>query len=385
MLKVERVIDLQALEKLLPEWEAIDAELSPRTPFTTPSWNIAWWKHMRSDTLLVRDTFFAHAVNDSDSKVLAIAPMMITHRPSRGPLRLRGLGFFGADPNLMTEIRGLVCRPADQHRVIAALSKHFGAMSNEWDWIGWSWLNQGIDGFYAIDEFISLERFRDKPDYYLSLPGTWDEFKSNLPRNIKESLRKCYNSLKRDGHAFTFQVLDRPEDIIAALQRLFNLHAARAQQKGTVWHRDVFKSPKSQLFLTDYACGMAKRGCLRIFEIEIGGAVVATRLGFVLGKELYIYYGGYHPNWGKYSIMTTLVAEAIKWAILNRFEIFNLSTGTDFSKTRWRPKKVTYRQATQLSSNQYIQLIHNAYSKIDSLGRNERLDRLSTFLRSGDV
>ena len=52
---------------------------------------------------------------------------------------------------------------------------------------------------------------------------------------------------------------------------------------------------------------MAKYGCLRIFEIEIGGAVVATRLGFVLGKELYIYYGGYHPNWGKYSIMTTLV------------------------------------------------------------------------------
>jgi hypothetical protein len=62
MLRVERLIDLQGLEKLIPEWEAIAAELSPRTPFTTPSWNIAWWNHMRSDTLFVRDTFFAHTV-----------------------------------------------------------------------------------------------------------------------------------------------------------------------------------------------------------------------------------------------------------------------------------------------------------------------------------
>jgi CelD/BcsL family acetyltransferase involved in cellulose biosynthesis len=80
--------------------------------------------------------------------------------------------------------------------------------------------------------------------------------------------------------------VDRPKDTIAALQRFFNLHGARAQLKDTVWHRDVFKSPRSQLFLTDFACDMAKRGCLRIFEIELGGAVVATRIGFVFGKEL---------------------------------------------------------------------------------------------------
>jgi Acetyltransferase (GNAT) domain len=334
---------------------------------------------MRSDTLFVRDTFFAHTVYDSNSKLLAIAPMMITHRPSRGPLRLKGLSFFGADPNNMTEIRGLACRPADQQRVITALSKHFGAVADEWDWIGWSWLNQGTDGFYTIDDSISLGRITDKPDYYLLLPGTWDELKSNLPRNIKQSLRKCYNSLKRNGHAFALRVVDRPEDTIAALQRFFNLHGARAQLKDTVWHRDVFKSPRSQLFLTDFACDMAKRGCLRIFEIELGGAVVATRIGFVFGKELYLYYSGYHPDWGKYSIMTTLIAEAIKWAILNWLEIVNLSTGTDVSKTRWSPKKVTYRQAIQFSASLHIQLIHAAYSKIQSLSRNERLDRVLTF------
>jgi Acetyltransferase (GNAT) domain len=107
--------------------------------------------------------------------------------------------------------------------------------------------------------------------------------------------------------------------------------------------------------------------------------VVATRIGFVFGKELYFYYSGYHPDWGKYSIMTTLIAEAIKWAILNWLEIVNLSTGTDVSKTRWSPKKVTYRQAIQFSASLHIQLIHAAYSKIQSLSRNERLDRVLTF------
>ena len=79
----------------------------------------------------------------------------------------------------------------------------------------------------------------------------------------------------------------------------------------------------------------------------IAGEAVALRLGFVHDDELYLYYSGYDPAWGRYSVMTTVVAEAIKWAIGQGFGRVNLSTGSDVSKTRWRPSHVEYVEGVQ--------------------------------------
>ena len=41
-------------------------------------------------------------------------------------------------------------------------------------------------------------------------------------------------------------------------------------------------------------------GHLRLFELEIGGNIIASRLAFVLGPDLYLYFSGYDPSWRKY-------------------------------------------------------------------------------------
>jgi CelD/BcsL family acetyltransferase involved in cellulose biosynthesis len=87
--------------------------------------------------------------------------------------------------------------------------------------------------------------------------------------------------------------------------------------------------PRARKFFADYAGHTASRGQLRIFHIAIAGNVVATRIGFVFGRDLYLYYTSYDPAWGKYSIMTTVTAKAIKCAIQHGLKIVNLSTGND--------------------------------------------------------
>jgi CelD/BcsL family acetyltransferase involved in cellulose biosynthesis len=72
-------------------------------------------------------------------------------------------------------------------------------------------------------------------------------------------------------------------------------------------------------------------------------------VGFAFGGSLYLYYSGYDPAWGKYSVMTTVMAEAIRYAIAEGFAEVNLSTGNDVSKTRWGPKSHVYREALQRS------------------------------------
>lgn len=351
-LRLERLSGPEAMEAIAAEWDALDAQLSPRTPFSTPLWNQLWWRHLSRRSGAIRDRFFVHVLRDGCGRLVAVAPLMLTHRPGWGPLRLGELQFFGADRNL-TEIRGAICLTQHQEQVLRVLTGGLAATSataDAWAWMRWGRI-AGDDSptVQRLAETRAIAASRDVKDYVLDLPATWSAFRAGLPRNIKESLRKCYNSLKRGGHGFHLRVVDRVEDAAAALDRFFVLHKARAAASFGVAHPDVFAAPNARAFLREYARQMAERDQLRLFELEISGVVCASRLGFQFGDELYLYYSGFDPAWAHYSVMTTTVAEAIRWAIDHRLKIVNLSTGTDVSKLRWRPREICYREIVQVA------------------------------------
>ena len=335
------------LEALEPQWELLDKQQSPRTPFTSPAWNLMWWKHLRARGLLAQDSLCVFAIHDSAGLLVAVAPMLTTSRPAKGALRIRELRFFGADANI-TELRGLVCAPRDYDRSLAAILQVAATSGREWHLVSWSGLRRPPDEWNAAG-YPSLVWRRQITDFCLKLPASWSVFRGNLPRNVRESIRKCYNSLKRDGHVFELRIVSKPEGISAALDILFRLHRARSKAVGTIEHADVFRDGRTRRFLRDYVGYSAARGEMRIFQLLVGGTVVATRVGFLLDRDLYLYYSGYDPAWARYSVMTTGVIEILKWAILNDVDLVNLSTGDDESKTRWRPTRIAYHDAAQRS------------------------------------
>jgi CelD/BcsL family acetyltransferase involved in cellulose biosynthesis len=338
MFRVERITGAAALEALVPQWEALDRSAVPRTPFTSPLWNCLWWRHFREQRAWVRDEFFLHAVFD-DERLVGVAPLMRTARPAVGPLRLRELQLLGADQNV-TELRGVLCRPEDHADVMRTLHAYFLDRPGEWDRVQWCGLR--ADASVGARQPAELVSERQVHDYYLPLPATWDELRSRLSRNMRESLRKCYKVLANYGTQSTFRVVSRPTEVGIALGRFFELHGQRARTVDTVPHADVFATARARAFLCEYAQRMAERDQLRIFELEIAAQIVASRVGFVLGDELYLYYSGYAHEWHKSSVMTTVVAEAIRWAIGQQFKGVNLSTGNDRSKTRWKPNEIVF-------------------------------------------
>jgi CelD/BcsL family acetyltransferase involved in cellulose biosynthesis len=359
MLQVQRIESIGSLASLAEEWQTLHTGLSPSTPFTSPLWNILWWQHLRRQRSSIHDELFTHTVRDA-GRLIAVAPMMLTHMPARGMWRTRKLQFFGADPAI-TEIRGLVSDPSHQSAALEALSRELFARQSHWDWLEWNGIRQGTGADAWLDKTACVNWGEQIPNYFVRLPATWDEFKSGRSRNIKESLRKCYNSLKRDGHRFNFRLSTNADETAAALARFFQLHSARSAIQTTVRHADYFESAHSRNFLIDYARQAAPHGNLHVFELEIDGTVVAARLGFALDKELYLYYSGFLPDWGKYSVMTTLVAETMKWAIQNGFTTINLSTGDDESKRRWGPTAVVYRNAVQIGPSWRNRLAHRLF------------------------
>jgi CelD/BcsL family acetyltransferase involved in cellulose biosynthesis len=363
MLHVERAAGHSAIEKLEAEWEALEQSLRPRTPFTSPLWNNLWWKHFSAHTVWVRDELFVHTVRNQFDTLVAVAPMMLTTRPAFGPLRVRALQLLGADENV-TELRSIVARPGDLPEVFATLSNYFLATANRWDWLQWGGIPTEGPSSTLLERSGRIQWGREVPNYYLPLTGTWPEFKSSLSRNMKEALRKCYNSLKRAGHEFTFRVVSRPDQAKPALETFFELHAERSRAPDLPCHANVFARQAARDFLLEYGQRMAERDQLRVFQLVIDDEVVATRVGFVLGTDLYLYYSGYRAAWAQHSVMTTVVAEAIQWAYSQGLGGVDLSTGKDLSKLRWKPTEFAVREGVQSSPRRLRQLAAGAYRHV---------------------
>jgi CelD/BcsL family acetyltransferase involved in cellulose biosynthesis len=274
---------------------------------------------------------------------VAVAPLLLRQYPSKGP----GFGclrYFGADRNL-TEIRGPLCRPEHEGIVVDTLLDHSFARDRGFDCFI-------VDGVRAEETALRMKRLygsplwtEELPNFVLDLPKTWEEFRRTRSRNIKESLRKCENSPKRAGLELDFRVASSGAELSLALESFFSLHAARASRTDTVRHKNVFADPLANRFLRALVSRYESTGGVRIFTLVLDQKPVAARIAFRAGRSLYLYYSGYDPAYGQYSVMTTVVARAIRYAIEQGYESVNLLTGNDLSKTRWSPTEKTYRQA----------------------------------------
>ncbi|MEP7051006.1 MAG: GNAT family N-acetyltransferase [Pseudomonadota bacterium] len=357
VLSVETVASFDQLLLLEQEWRRLEA--SSGLPFTSWDWAIAWWAQLREDKLGVKDSLFVRALRTEQGQLVAIAPLILSRRPSIGPFCIRQLQFFGADPNI-TEVRGLLALPEWRTEAYRALLHHLAQHAEQWD----SMMLSGVPADFEDGELAAFATFEwtgHTRNYVLPLPSSWEDLRARLPRNIKESLRKCYNSLKRDNLEFSLEAVQQPSQVNEALAHFFAFHGARAELMGTVRHGNVFDTAEAQRFLKDVCTRFAERGCLRIFQLKIQERVVATRIGFIAGDSLYLYYSGYDPAFARYSVMTTTVAEAIQYAIAHGMKTVNLSTGNDVSKTRWNPVEIVTRQALLVSPCKRAELARDVY------------------------
>jgi CelD/BcsL family acetyltransferase involved in cellulose biosynthesis len=172
--------------------------------------------------------------------------------------------------------------------------------------------------------------------------------------------------LKRDNHRYEFKVIQAPGEVAGALERFLDLHVKRAELRNTVVHPNRFESRVSREFLFEVCERLAQRGTLRIFQLEVDSRAVAMRVAFEVRDSLYLYYSGFDPAWSHYSVMTTTVAEAIKYAISRGLKTVNLSPTKDVSKMRWGPRQVDYRAAYELNGRLRSRLARSAYMKARS-------------------
>jgi CelD/BcsL family acetyltransferase involved in cellulose biosynthesis len=370
---VSTVTDLKGLAGLAADYAELRAVAGNRLPFALHDWHLTWCRHFLNCHPHIEDEPRFCVLHEPAGRCVAILPF-IQSRRRFGPLRVTSLNMLGADPAI-TEIPAPLVAPGYGSLAVRAARDLF-SRQGEWDWIHWSGLSEELR--LALNGDQRLSWCEPLSDFVLDLPATWQEFRSLLKRNIHESLRHCYNSLYRAGHRFELQVITDPAGIEPGLDRFLDLHRRRAELRNTVVHPDRFATRVSRDFLYEVCGRLALQGVTRLFALRIGGEIVAMRIGFVVDDSLYLYYSGYHPRWARYSVMTTTMAEAIKYAIAAGLTSVGLSPTRDLAKTRWGPRQVDYASVYETRDRLRSRCAYGAYLKARGAVTPVWLRRLTT-------
>ena len=341
-------------------------------PFSLHEWHLTWCRHFLNCNPRIRDEPLFCVLRDGSGLCVAIVPFIVSRRRV-GPLTIVSVVPLGADPAI-TEIRIPLIHPGYEIPAARALRRHLDNIG-KWDWVHWTGISEEFAA--ALGAGSRLQWQPALPDFVLDMAPTWEEFRGRLKRNIRESLRHCYNSLKREGLTCELKVIQNPAELSRGLDRFLELHIMRANFKSTSEaHPNRFASQMSRRFLYDVCLRLGERGAVRLFQLEVGSEVVAMRIGFAVGDSLYLYYSGFDPAWARYSVMTTTVAEAIKYAISQGFKTVNLSPTKDVAKTRWGPRQIDYASAYEVSGRLRSRLARGAYLRVRSgVGMPSRLLR----------
>jgi CelD/BcsL family acetyltransferase involved in cellulose biosynthesis len=210
---------------------------------------------------------------------------------------------------------------------------------------GWDWLEltltpeQGwLEPEWLPDVARASGAFRlhkmARPCVVLPLPARWDDLRSGLKRNLKESLRRGVNSLAREGRAWSVSAPSGAE-VDPALQTLVALHTARAVIDEKVPHPNYFTDPTDVAFVRDAVRHLSAVGHGGPQLLEIDGAPAAGRLVLHANGVTFFSFSGFNPQWWAYNTPTTLMAETLRAAIARGDRLANLSLGPDVAKLRW--------------------------------------------------
>lgn len=295
------------------------------TPFQSPAWLEAWWTHLGGGERLDAE------VRDAAGTLVAALPLFVWH--DAGLRRLVPVGAGHSDYCDALVQPGI---PVD--RLWAAIL----ATAERWDEIllpdlraDSPLLGPMPEGWRAVDEEAEI-----CPVMILPAQG------SPLAALTGTQRRKVVHDRHRAGRlGGVSEALAGPDEIEAALDALFTLHAARWAREG---QPGVLGDPHIQAFHRAAAPALAEAGLLRISFVRRDGAIVAVLYGLADARNGYSYINAVDMSVPGQSFGTLAFACQIEAAAAAGAAEFHFLRGEEPYKYRWgaEPRR-TFRRTVR--------------------------------------
>jgi CelD/BcsL family acetyltransferase involved in cellulose biosynthesis len=304
----------------------------------------------------------------TDSDLIAVAPFVVeTGRLTRITLMGSFVGTAIHDYPVVTT------STADERKVMRALIGALIAWSRQWTIASFT---TTADAYVLPQWTADHPGYRARPTITRMSPvldvTTWE---TSISRNLRESLRRGRNRLKRDYEGWTVTRHDNGDGWDAAVQRLVALQSARSGLERGPKHEFTLGSAEGQA-LTKALASLDKHD-LRIYELEGAGQAKAALLAAVSPVGVQIVFSGMNAEAWDYSPMPQLIKRLCEDAVAENLQTLTFPSGVDESKLRWgtrielRPEFLLVKPAL---SSRLLHIAHAAASEAGAQGRARRYE-----------
>jgi CelD/BcsL family acetyltransferase involved in cellulose biosynthesis len=314
MIETEIVDNLSRLDELTSDWSALARSIESITPFQLPEWLITWWAHFGGGQLHIMVFRDGH-------KLVGVVPCFLHEWNNKRQMTLIGSGISDyleppIDPNYTQQ-------------VLEALQGHLAACP-DWEVCDWQDLScdtplQNVAPGNSVDVRVG----EDVPCSEVRFSGTFDEFWSGRPKDMRRNLRRYTQRALLNGE-LQFNTTGKADPEL--LDALMRLHAARWQRRGEA---GMIEANGSADFLRAVSADFANCDMLRFFTIRYEGQIAALVLTFLYANKIYSYMSAFDPQFEPLGFGRNLLYESMRLCYERGYQAWNFLRGNEPYKRSW--------------------------------------------------
>ncbi|HEY2989036.1 MAG TPA: GNAT family N-acetyltransferase [Candidatus Binatia bacterium] len=331
---IEVVSDAAGFEKLRDEWSELLEASSADCIFLTWEWLFTWWKHLSTGRKLSILTV------RRGHELIALAPLAVQPAGLRPFSLVRCVEFLGTG-EVGSDYLDLIAKRGDEPEALRALAEYLAETK---PMLRMDHLKRQSCSANEVARRLK-ERGWDSHDAkrsvapFIDLAGhSWDSFLATLGSEHRYNFKRRLKNLTKH-FAVRFEPANSEEERRRALALLVELHGMRWQSNGSC---GSFQDRSILSFHEEISRVALERGWLRLFVLWLDQKPAAALYAFRYRRVFYFYQSGFDPVYGKFSVGLVAMGLAIKSALEEGAEEYDLLYGDEAYKFLWA------RQAREL-------------------------------------
>jgi len=327
---IRRIDTIEEFGKLKNTWEDVLEASSANCFFLTWEWLYTWWKHLGGGRELYILTI------ESDGRLIGIAPLAMRPRrvsgfPARS-LEFLGSGIAGSD------YLDLILRRGKEAEAIGSLAEYLanrklqlvlGQLRESAAAWRLAWTLEDRDGYRAFQ----METDRCP---YIDLTGqTWQTYLAALGASHRANFGRRLKQVAK-AFDFRFERVKSERQRREALAVLIDLHHKRWRERGM---SEAFSSAEMTAFHDDVSRVALEQNWLRLYVLRLNDRPAAALYGFCRGGRFYFFQSGLDPEHSRYSVGLITMGLAIKDALAEGAEEYDLLHGGESYKFLWTQRE----------------------------------------------
>lgn len=317
---VQYLTDAESFARLAPQWNRLHERAATASVFTSWIWQYQWWQvYGRGQPLRL-------LVAMAGGEVVGILALYIQKTKTLGvPVRM--LRFVGTGGDTYPDDLGPVIAPEREEEIAAKLARAALRIADA-DVLALSDIDPA-SRFPLVVERCAAECRRSsftsacERIAYVDLPPTWPEYLQSLTSDRRTHLKSARKKVAA-RHRMRFFIWDDAASLDQAVDRLVELHRKRWREAGG---SESFQSDEYVDFHRRTIKASFARGWLRLYCLELDGAIAAITYCYRFRNRVYLMQAGFDPEKAKSNPGKVLLGYALEHAIGEGNVVFDFLRG----------------------------------------------------------